>query len=184
MELAILILGLIVGAVGVCFGFLPVLDSTRQRFHALQPDVQVAGAHSESGGGRYVAVLTLQNRGKSTAYNGKVTLDGWSREANIPIMHPVDPPGFNEYEVQLPLGQDAPIRTSLLDSPRLRIRYRDGWQHWYEIAYPVQQTPRDDGRYNVGIKRDQATVRRPSVGFFQMRKHLREAPGPVPGTRS
>lgn len=184
MESAFLIVGLILSALGVYFGLLPVVDATRQRFHALQPDVQIGRGSMMSGGGGYSASLKLHNRGKRTAYDATVSLDGWPGHAEAPIVHPLGPPGYNEYEVALVFEQDAPIRTTLLGSPRLRIRYRDGWQYWYEIAYPVVQTRRHDGSYNIRIEMDQGTVSRPKVGFFQMRKHLREAPSPMPGTRS
>ncbi|MEE8229763.1 MAG: hypothetical protein V3R69_07855 [candidate division NC10 bacterium] len=150
----------------------------------LSTDVQIGRGSMISGGGSYSAVLKLHNRGKRTAYDATVLLDGWPGHAEAPIVHPLGPPGYNEYEVTLAFEQDAPIRTTPLESPHLRIRYRDGWQYWYEIVYPVVQTRRDDGSYNIRIEMDQGIVHRPKVGFFRMQKHLREAPGPMSGTRS
>lgn len=152
-------------------------DRIRKDFFALQPDVRIVSAPVMSVGGAYTVMTHLHNLGSSTAYDATITMDGWTGEAHAHIVHPLRP-GHNEYEVSLPLGLDAPIRTTLIQDAKARLRYRDRWYNWSEVVYPVRQTPRDDGRFNISIRMEQPTLRRPGASLRKMRKYLRESPSP------
>lgn len=177
MELIIAAIGLIVAILGGgYFTIIPVVDRTRRDFYTLQPDVRIGGVSIHSSEHNYAAHLKLHNLGKNPAYDGTVTLDGWPGKERVPVIHPLRP-GYNEYEVSLELGQDSPICTTKMDTARLQIRYRDRWDYCYELSYPVVQTPRSDGRFNIQIQMNQPTLARPTVSFCKMRKHLRETLG-------
>jgi hypothetical protein len=176
MEIGIAIVGLILTGLGIYFGLLPFMDQTRKDFRALQPNVQIGGASIISAGESYSVRLRLHNRGKSTAYDAIVSLDGWSGRQNIPVIHPLGPPGFNEYEVPIELGRESAIRTTKMESLRLRMSYRDRWGYQYEMSYPVVQSSRADGLQNIQIRDEQPTFNAPRVSFLKMRKYLKEIP--------
>jgi len=166
--------GVTLTALGVYFGLLPYMDGVRKDFHALQPNVQIRGASIISAGQSYAIRLQLHNLGKTAAYDGIVTLDGWTGKKDFPVVHPVHP--HNVYEESIELGQNSPIRTSKMETAQLRIRYRDRWDYWHEISYPVVQTSRADQLFNVQIRQEQGTMRRPKVSFINMRNHLSDSP--------
>ena len=180
IELIIAGVGVVLTGLGIYFGLLPFMDQTRKEFRALQPNLQLGGGSITSAGDSYAVMLKLHNRGKSTAYEVTVSLDGWLGREIVSEVHPLGPPGFNEYEVRIELGRESPIRTTKIDNPRLRMSYKDRWGYQYKLSYPMLQAPRADGRQNVQIRVEQPTFNGPHVSFLKMRKFLNETPSTGP----
>ncbi len=183
MELATLVgiiiglIGLIIAAVVGYHNYVVARDQIGRDFLVIQPDVRIGSASVISLERSYTARVRLHNLGRTTAYDGTVAMDGWPGKEHVSFMYPLRP-GHNEYEVAIELGSDSPIRTTLQEGAQLRIRYRDRWNNWYELSYPVLQTARANGLFNVQIQAEQPTVRRPPVSLRKMRRYLRELRSP------
>lgn len=174
----IAISGLILTAAGTVAAYLavlPMVTDTRKRFAAAQPIFKVVGCTIISAGRSYAAYVKLHNPTKVSAYDAVIALDGCPWEAKAPVIHPLTP-GRNEYEERLELGEDSQVRTTEMKGCCLRIHYRDRWGYGYDLSYPVKQTLRADGRFNIQIATEQPSLKRPKVGFLKMRKLLREIP--------
>ena len=176
MEFAVLILGLSFSVVGVYFGLLPVLDRTRRDFNRLQPNVGISGVSMQPSRHAQVARILISNDGSVVAYEGTFSLDGCPRTAHVSEIHPTGYGIRSSYEVSLELKPEFPIRSTRLENPRLWIRYRDRWKYVSELSYPVTQEQREDGLFDIRINTEDPRLRRQSVGFYKMRKHLRETP--------
>ena len=183
MDLATL-LGIILGLIGLIVaavvGYRNVAaarDQVQRDFLVCQPDVRIGSASIISSELSYTARFRLHNLARTTAYDGTVVMDGWPGEEHVSFISPLRP-GKNEYEVPIELSSDSTIRTTLLEGARLRIRYRDRWHNWYEISYPVVQTSRANGLFNVHIEVEHPTARRPPVSLRKMRRCLREIRSP------
>lgn len=166
----------IAGLVGVYFTGISVMDRTRKEFQARRPDVHLVQAYCISVEGSYAAVLTLHNTGNTPASDGVITLEGWPGKVEFGPLLPVQP-GLKECKESIDLGQESLIRSSEMDTARLWIRYRDQWGYTYEVSYPVLQERGDHGFFDIKIQTKQPSSKRPSVGFWKMRKILRETPG-------
>lgn len=171
MELVVAFIGLIVAAVVGYFLILRPWNQTRKDFQSLQPDVRIVRTSIDSLGQSYAISLKLHNDGKTPSYDVMVTLDGWPDHVKFPIIYPVRDrqEGYYDYQISIPLKEVAPIHYARRGT-RLWIRYRDRWHYWCELSYPVHQ------QYGIRIQVEQPLLRRPRVGFFKMRKHLREMP--------
>ena len=176
IGLVLTALGLVLTGLGFYFGLLPVRDRTRKDFERVQPNVLIRGTSIRPSRHSLFAHLDLWNPGSVIAYDGTVSLDGLPDEADVREIHPMPTGIWNVYQVWLELKPDSPIRNTRLETPRLRIRYRDRWDYWYELSYPVTQTQREDGLFDIRIHTEDPLLRRPCVAFFKMRKHLHETP--------
>ena len=166
----------IAALVGLYFKAIPVMDQIRKEFQARRPDIHLVQAYCISVEGSYAAVLTLHNTGKTPASDGVITLEGWLGKVEFGPLLPVRP-GLKECKKSIELGQESPIRRTRMDDARLWIRYQDQWGYTYEVSYPVLQERGDHGLFDPKIQTEQPTSKRPTVGFWKMRKILRETPG-------
>ncbi len=176
-NLIIGLIALIVAILVAYYQIIPARDQIRRDFLLCQPDVRIRSASIISSEPSYTARFRLHNLARTTAYDVTVVMDGWPGEEHVSFISPLRP-GHNEYEIPIELSSDSPIRTTLLEGARLRIRYRDRWHNWYETSYLVVQTSRANGLFNVHIEVEHPTVRRPPVSLRKMRRHLREIRSP------
>ncbi len=175
LGLVIAGIGLIITAVLSYFKIRSEIDQARKEFHDRVPNVQIGRSYIMSSGTTYTIVLKFHNLGRGTASNCTVALDGRPAKNELKVIHPLRP-GFNEYEVSLELGPDSPILVTPMEKARLWINYEDQWHYLYQLSYPIAQTARADGRFNIQIQTEHPRLIRPKVTLFQMRRHLREIP--------
>jgi hypothetical protein len=64
---------------------------------------------------------------------------------------------------QMPIAENASLRTTKLTDPVATLSYEDDFQHVYTLTLPLTQTPRDDGRFNFGSLPDKTRVDRPAL---------------------
>lgn len=181
VSLANIIIGLIAVTVALVVGFyvvVPAREKIRRDFRELQPNIQLAGTSVMSLRERYTVNLRLHNRGGTAAHDATVTMDGWPGRQNVSVIHEFRPGRSSEREVAMELGLESAIRTTSVGGAQLHIRYRDRWNNWYELSYPVVQELGDHGLFNIRIPEQQPNVKRPPVSFRKMRQHLRETPSP------
>jgi hypothetical protein len=76
---------------------------------------------------------------------------------------------------QMPIGENASLRTTKLTDPVATLTYEDDFQHVYTLTLPLTQTPRDDGQFNFGSLPDKARVERPALTglkLWRLRKRV------------
>jgi hypothetical protein len=69
---------------------------------------------------------------------------------------------------QMPVADNASLRTTKLTDPVATLTYEDDFQHVYTLTLPLTQTPRDDGRFNFGSLPDKARVDRPALTALKL----------------
>ena len=75
----------------------------------------------------------------------------------------------------MPTAETTSLRTTKLTDPVATLTYEDDFQHVYTLTLPLTQTPRDDGRFNVGSLPDKARVDRPALTaltLWRLRKNV------------
>ena len=180
LSLIISILSLTISLVVGYFQVLFKWDQISRDFRVFEPDVRIGRLSILSSRLNYSVNLWLHNFGKTPAYDLTATLDGWPGNSVIQTVYPLHP-GYNEYQVNMELERDSPIRTTSIESAKLWIRYRDRWNYDHELSYPVIQTPQADDLFGIHIQDDKPTHRKPELSlfnFFEIRSHLRKTPTP------
>lgn len=175
VEVTLTIVGLLIAGTVGWFTIVPAIDKTRRDFLEIQPNVIAGRIYVVSSGDQYTAVLKLHNLGKTSAYNAKISVDGVLGNKEVPIIHPLQP-GYNEYEASLELEKTCSLRTTAMGNPCMRIVYQDRWNYRYDLSYPITQSKRADGLFNINIRTEMPSLKRPKISFFKMRAHLKEVP--------
>ena len=76
---------------------------------------------------------------------------------------------------QMPIAENASLRTTKLTDPVATLTYEDDFQHVYTLTLPLTQTPGDDGRFNFGSLPGKARVDRPAftaLRLWRLRKKV------------
>ena len=173
VPIIISVLALIIAVVTGYFYLRSVVDQTRREFRDNQPNLRVTDLSSMRSGDLLTLFLNVRNIGKAPAYDCTVSLDGWEGQPSIATIHP---PGarFQEHKLSIPLGLDSPVRTTVIDPARLRLRFRDRWGQQYQVWYSVTQVKEEHSPiFTIQIDLQHPGMLEPSPSFFEMRKLLR-----------
>lgn len=165
MEIALTVAGLVLA---VIFGVIPLgqwisgeLTRVRSAVRAAEPRIDCTiGTYGGAGSGLHA---TVHNSGDVRAHNLSLT---------VPTMDVAWHQDFLERgdwvrQHQIPIADDAPLRTTRIDNPIAVLTYHDQYGLAYALKITLTQTPRDDRRFNLG-SRPGGTVDRPAFTQRQL----------------
>ena len=143
------IVGLVVTIVGVAlavfFWIDPELQRVRAAIRSAKPEIECTiGTYGWPGGAGLHAAI--HNRGVSMAHCLRLAITSmpgqvWEQDHLAP----------NDWaRPQIPVHDDAALRTTKLEDPVAILRYKDHYDNDYGLRVELIQTERDDGKFNLG----------------------------------
>lgn len=167
-NLVVSIAGVLIAAFAFVQWWTREATRVRQAVRDAAPSIDFhVGSYGGAGEGYTVRIA---NRGTAQAVHGSVYLPGIDGAAfQIEEM----PPGFSR-EFNIPLDRDAAPRTTLLPQAEVTFSYKDRFGLEYMQALQLTQTPRADGRFNLGTNGAPRHTR-PAVGWRGIWQLRREA---------
>jgi len=158
------VLGLIIGIVGIYVGWwAPKAQRIRDALREAEPTVYL-NIGSYGGPGGYGIGLNLQNQYTAAAYDLTLYLPGIEGPAwRITELPPLATP-----YVQIPIADDAPIRTQQTDGLTARLVYHDRFGTQFATSLDLTQQRRADGFYNIGTAPQGPTITRPTMRFWDV----------------
>ena len=142
----------------VVFWIDPELQRVRRAIRNAEPEIGCTiGTYAGSGGAGLHAAI--HNRSVNMAHSLRLTVtsvpDAVWQQAHLA-------PG-DWARPQIPVADDAPLRTEKLDNPTATLRYADRYGHDYSLRIELIQNERDDGRFNLGSDPTSVVVEPPAL---------------------
>lgn len=164
MDLAIAVVGVLVAIVAIYVGWwAPKAERMREKLREAEPTLYFT-VGSYGGPSGYGFGLNLQNQGGVAAYDLTLYLPG--REGPALRINEL-PPGATPYE-QVPIADDASIRTHPTEGLVARLVYHDRYGREFVASLGLLQQPRADGRYNLGPDPQGPSLIRPTTRFTDL----------------
>jgi hypothetical protein len=133
----------------------------RTSVRAAEPTLDcTVGSYGGAGSG---LTTSIHNSGSVRAHDLALTVPTMGL-----VWHQTFLAGGDWAKPQMPIAENASLRTTKLPDPVATLTYEDDFQHIYTMTIPLTQTPRDDGRFNFGSLPDKARVDRPALTALKL----------------